>query len=772
MVSKTIVGSAYRGFESLPLRQVCPRKMPDARPFRRLAWVLCLLLAGSLLHAQVPEVDRLYEPVPRPPGVRYQVLTSPHFQIIFQRGAEAEAREAAALLEQELPRAEALTGHPKRMQMPVVLNAYNDRSNGFVSPLPFRQEIETAGIQGNTLSARYTSWMQAVAPHELVHATQAHSDAGFGMGRLLRTLSPDLGRSLNMGLSPGLSEGAAVYFESSIQEGAGRLNFSLFQMQFRAAMASKRPWTLAQVLEMSAYTRPWNRHYIGGAHFFAHLARHDGGQFFRKAKALHYRLPLLGSGVELWYGTKKMPHKLGRAFRRQAKEAERQRQAELGPFTEARRVATGAARSHRRPQWLTDSTAVAHVSGYDIRTGFYEVDVFTGQMQPIAYESVTGTAHFSVARGESALLYSRYVRDRHVGSQWIADVFLLDIATGTSDRLTRNQRVFFPVQAAGRTWAIQNEGQFTRWVQVDAHGEVQSLVQPKQGTVVQVVPSPDGQGAAVLLRQNGRQGIYRAVWADSTVPTLEPWLVFNEASVYDVFWHDHALLFTADLGGTANVYAAKGGAVMQLTNVRYGALEPALSPDGATLVFVEYDHERYDLKAMPLDLSAGRPVSASALLAAVPAVPSVLPFTGGEIAPYRALRHLQPRAVLPFLGDSGDGTLWTGSLGMAPGVSVQGVDPLQRWAYSIGAYYQADRMWYAVGVGTHVGGVRADLEVFSEPTPATATEHAAAMAVGRQDRGVRVKLSLPIYVDSNVRSTDGEAVPSGYAGRKSSFCVT
>jgi len=200
------------------------------RLFALHAAILLGVVFGPLTTAiaQIPAPDRLYEPVPRPLGVRYEILETEHFQVIFQQEAEAEARQAAAILEQQLSSAQELTGHSRVMRMPVVLNAYNDRSNGFVMTLPFRQEIETAGIAGHRLSARYLSWMQAVMPHELIHATHAQSDAGFGVGRLLRLISPDLARSLNLGLPPGLSEGAAVYYESTIQEGAGRLNYSLF----------------------------------------------------------------------------------------------------------------------------------------------------------------------------------------------------------------------------------------------------------------------------------------------------------------------------------------------------------------------------------------------------------------------------------------------------------------------------------------------------------------------------------------------------------------
>ncbi len=176
----------------------------------------------------------------RPPGVRYHVFESSNFEVIFQEGAEADAREAAAILEAELPRTQALVGSRRALRMPIVINQFNDQSNGFVTPFPFKQEIESIGIKGSRLSARYSSWMWAVAPHELVHAVHAQVGTGFGLGAVMRWFAPDVTRSFNLWMPVGITEGAAVYHESRVQEGAGRLQFSLFQMQFRAAMMARR----------------------------------------------------------------------------------------------------------------------------------------------------------------------------------------------------------------------------------------------------------------------------------------------------------------------------------------------------------------------------------------------------------------------------------------------------------------------------------------------------------------------------------------------------
>ncbi|RMF52097.1 MAG: hypothetical protein D6746_17065, partial [Bacteroidetes bacterium] len=104
-------------------------------PCRRRWTVLFLLLAGSFYGLAERSVAQgfVYPVFYRPPEARYFVLDTPHFEIIYEAGAEAEARETAARLEANLPAAMALVGSRSRLRMPVVINRFNDRSNGYVT---------------------------------------------------------------------------------------------------------------------------------------------------------------------------------------------------------------------------------------------------------------------------------------------------------------------------------------------------------------------------------------------------------------------------------------------------------------------------------------------------------------------------------------------------------------------------------------------------------------------------------------------------------------
>ena len=446
------------------------------RSIKTTLLLLCLVVtfpvAWSPVDSAVGQVE--YPVTVRPRGVGYDVVNTPHFELIYQRGLDSLVADAAAILEASVQGNGDIVGDVNRFRMPVVINGYNDASNGFVSPLNFRQEIEAPPVRSSILSAGFDSWMGAVLPHELVHATQAQVRARPGFGWLLSLVSPDLNRVLNFTIPTGMSEGAAVFRESHIWPDAGRLNHSLFQMRYRAAMA-ERPWRLAQMLEQPAYTHPTDRFYLGGSNLYVYLATRYGDDFFARSLRRYNRWPFFGYGYALWRATGDAPTRIGRAIRKDAQAKVLSDIAELGPLTEGRVVLERKGMDVRRPNWLDDSTIVAHVSGYRTTPGFYKISAKTGDRRAVAHESITEDYHAALSGRE--VLFSRYVLDLVAAGEVTANAYSLDTQTGSVTRLTQDGRVYAPVRTEGGVLAIQNHGQFGRLVWIDADGSTHTARQ-------------------------------------------------------------------------------------------------------------------------------------------------------------------------------------------------------------------------------------------------------------------------------------------------------
>ncbi len=741
--------------------------------------LLCASVFGTL-PARAQGVTQLsadlYQVTYRPPSAEYQTVPGPHFDLIVQKGEEDAARRIRRALRRSRAGTNRLIGPtPEPVDMPVVVDGFSDRSNGFVTPFPFKQEIEAPSIRDDALVARSSSWPALVGPHELVHATHAEIDAGLGIGSVLRAFAPDAARASNLTAPRGLVEGIAVYRESHLEEGAGRLNAPLFTMKMRAAMLSDDPWSLTQMMEPPRYTQPFNRFYIGGAHAFDAWAEQGdttSTAFFREATALHNRFPFLGFGVGLWTGLGQWPGALDEELRTTLRNRYQRDLDRRTPFTDTRTIAAQTGRNYRRPYWLGEDTVIAYLHGYDVRRGFYRIDAETGSRTLIRVQSMTEDYTYSLGRDTSALYASRYVPDPWVPTQDIAEVVRVDLETGTATRLTEQGRAFAPVEApTGAIWALQNDGSFSQWATLKGN-RLERLTEFERTRFKQIAPSPDGHRVAILLNVDGTQRLYRIDHRRREAVRLRPWLGLKDAIMYDVSWGPEGryLLFSADLGGIANVYAfdTRTKDVLRLTNVPFGALEPALSPDRTTVAFVEYQHERHELVRIPFRPDAAPTVDPSRVI--VDGEPPQPParraksepadtVTFDDSRPYEAWRHLAPRMVYPTLNydldeaDRPDAPRFE-ELGVGVGMGVAGNDPLGRWQYRGNAFWRDGRLWGSATVRSGRWLLRPSLTVFDTPETVATTiptdQGPRSARLGFEERGVSVGTRLPLRLQSNV----------------------
>jgi hypothetical protein len=693
----------------------------------------------------------------RPRNTQYKVLKTKHFDVLFDAQSKEAAQEAAAILESTLADTRTVIGNKEKFHLTVILNSYNDLSNGFVTMFPFRSEIEIPAIRGKKLNMTNDSWLEVVLPHELTHAVDIESYSRKWLTPL--KIFSEFGHIIEAIKPSGLLEGIATYRESLMHDStSGRLHYPYFNMQFQAPISAGKAWSYSQAVTPPVYGRTRGRHYVGGSHFMQFIHEKYGSDAFAKFNAQYNRLPFLGISLAFKHSLGKSARKLSKEFKATSIAEEKARIEALGTLTKPQFISNKRGLEHNRPIWLDNHTIISQITAYNRLAGFYQTDISSRKSTFLAPYGSTEDDAFSLDKAQNRLLFAAYKTSKYNDNQDFADAFSLDLQTHHVTQLTHEKRVFTPVSvpntpntqgqnAEATIWATQNRSQFSDLVKINADGTTETAFSLPRGRILEVAPKNGTNQAAILINESGHQTISLVdLSADLNSPkSVKPDLGFDKATIFDLSWHPDGahLLFTADLNGVANVYAynTKTDALYQVTNVPFGAFEASASPDGKQIAFIYYDEERQNLALLPFDPAQFKHVDAKLIhfadqirwqqQAASTLYP---PIKEAEEKPYNALSTLAPRVILPNIWRSDD-------LGNGYGLRLYGADITTRFGYEGSIMMQASRLWGEASIQTGRFPSKPKVSIFDRPYTSDTNQYT-------EERGIELSASLPVYLES------------------------
>ncbi|HET8865299.1 MAG TPA: hypothetical protein VFM80_06335 [Gracilimonas sp.] len=695
----------------------------------------------------------------RPMNLDWQEIKTEHFRIIFPNGEDSLAYRSAAILESHYAKTSKLTGG-KLNNFPVILNNYNDLSNGFVTSLNFRSEIDLSPLKGKGMNPQSGDWLETVLPHELVHATHFNIQIPFNEKKVsipnfISLFSPDLARTFH-GFPPvGLHEGLAVYYETeSVAPMGGRGNYTFSNNRFNSNFGSNNRWNMGQTLIPSDYSRPFNRHYISGYSFVDWLHRNYGDDISKEAIRFHYHNFFLGYGYALRKKTGDWPGQLYDLYESDLEEEEQKRLSQIEVnTTEKSRIVDIPYRGEEvhAPKWIDDKNLLFYGSFYNGRLGFYRYNINTEEIKIVKETFSIGDYNFEIHDG-SYLYFSNYNRHPLYSGVYNADIQRLNLNSGKSESLTDNKRAYAPTTNGDRTFGIQTGGSGEKIVEILDDGEIKVIKQFRNAAPVSLKFNPnDPDQIAVIVNRRGVQ----ALWITSVNSLSEeldglPDLAFKDASIYDPVWHptDNKLMFTMDAYPAMNVYEydLDTKEIIQITSSLYNAFEASYSPDGQQIAYILQVENERKLALLHRDDFLNRSYSSARLLSGRDLKEELSrPLLGNEIidsiktiekTSYRGgLSWLKPRTIFPVYEKKAN-TPQTG-------VMISSIDPLSSQAYSLELTGIQNRLWYDLTYtnkkfypGFEISAY-SDPEFFAVEDPNTEE----TFSLMRQDRGF--SFSLP-----------------------------
>ncbi len=748
--------------------------------FNRSCRILIIFLI-SLLSAETAVTQPAYDNIYRPSLPSWHQLSTPHFRIIYPEGEESAAIKSARILEDQYPVVQTLVGG-SLSNMPVVLNAANDRSNGFVTTLNFRIEVEIPRILGKSMNPRDGNWLHTVMPHELVHALHLNVIPPFGVSAIIHPFSPDVARTMHMSAPLGMIEGIAVFHDTHLHYGvSGRGNHSYFTRQYKSVFQSSDRWTPSQNLREPIYSFPFDRQYIGGFTFINWLHYEYGMDTTSKTIRFVSRWPFLGYATALWYHTGERPSILFNEFEKAQTEIFRNgendhSEAYSSPLADdIKRV--------RRPFWISGETVLFHATSYHKRPGIYSFDTQSNDLQQLFETHSTQDYLFTLHPDELRFLYARYHRHTYKhnysrmrvhevvlseGHTYSPDKFDLSQMHPKSHQIGSADRIHAPVYGPDNDiWALRTHHENNMIVRL-MDQITDTLLIPDNGHFAELTFHPIYSDSLVLLaNRDGLQGLWFLHKNElNKYNTSSPDIAFDQASVYDPDWHPDGdrLLFTSDLNGTMNLYEyhLTEHQLLQLSDHKWGLMEGRYSPDGRRIAAVQLRDNRFELVILNVDdlpnivhnevytipvinWNAYSYSGPSEPFAATDETVDTLPDTWSSEKYRTGMRWVRPRALFPFWKNESN------LIGNRYGLLLSSGDVLRRNSYNVEVSTSNNRIWYDMSY--RFTGFYPGFRIIGYHRPAETTTGFW------QRQGGGLEIPVPLLFDRNTRTSSLTIIP-------------
>ncbi len=530
------------------------------------------------------------------PKLKWNTLSTPHFNIHYHDGEEEVAHRMTVIAEQVYAEQSPKFKWKPWGRTEVVVTDTTDVSNAFTTTLPYNYILLfIATPQGDSTLNYYDNWLHDLFLHEFTHTL--HLDMYGGVVKPFRWI---LGRIVTPnGLTPGwVREGIATQQESL--DGKGRVNNSFSDMMLRTDILNNQFLALDQMAGLQFDWPGSNASYIYGGKFWAYLADtygQDKVEEFSHRYSNSMWLFSLNNKARKTFGGKKNFYKLHEEWKQTLVQKYGQQKAEVEAkgvtsMGEVRHMDGALSSPTLSPdgQWIVYSQTDVH-NQPEIRR--VRVD---GSGDERLYKGRGGT-QYSWSPDGKKVAFSAMSSYKHYYKYF--ELFELDLETKKAQQITAGQRAFHPDYSPdGKNLLfVQNKVDSTRLALLDLKDKKIKLLGNDEQGVQYSNPrfSPDGKSIAVSVWKNGNRDIYlydldgnvlKQITQDTAID-LNP--VFNKDGT--------ELFFSSDRTGITNIYRYNfaSGQTEQVSNVLTGVFQPQFTGD--KMIVQNYFGRGYDIKA-------------------------------------------------------------------------------------------------------------------------------------------------------------------------------
>lgn len=544
-----------------------------------------------------------------PPSVRWHVVKTPHFRIIYPRSLGDEAQRLANTFEHIYePETTGLGAHPRRMA--VVMQELSVKSNGFVAMSPPRTELYGMPPQDYNFNGT-VDWYTFLASHEYRHIVQ-YEQATVGSARAVRTLlGPGTFGSLALMAMPyWLWEGDAVSIETSFTR-SGRGDIPNFGLVFRTQAIQGNHFSYDKQY-LGSYKDFLPDYYVLGYHMVSYL-RHkvDKPEVWGRVIKRTMRFPFFPTAFssalhkESGYRVKdlydEMRENLGSMWSAQTDTLR------ITSYETVNKRSSRDYTNYEFPAILGDGRIIALKRGIDDYATYV---TFENGVESKLFVPGFLNQGGRLSSSKTKLVWNEFTIDPRWRGRSYSVIMVYDVTTRKVKKITSRSRY------AGA--AISPNGEFVATIETDIQNKTSlKILNSVTGQQVDSWPASNktffsmpswADDKTVILLKTAEEG--RSVISyDRTGNEMKELIPPGKENIGHPLQYRNYLLFNSAGGGLDNIHAVDlaTGNRFRVTNSRFGAYNAIVTDDGSEILYNEQTALGMDIVRIPFNPSQWMP---------------------------------------------------------------------------------------------------------------------------------------------------------------------
>ncbi len=548
-----------------------------------------------------------------PASIKWSQINTPSFKIIFPKGLDDQAQRMANTLEHISAPVSKSLGNKKPKKLPIVLQNQNSISNGFVALGPRRSEFQTTPPQNYNFIGT-NKWMDLLAVHEYRHVVQ-FSQSRTGWNKLFHFL---FGQNTQAGMAftaapPWFWEGDATVTETVLTP-SGRGRIPDFDRIFRTNLLEGKRFNYNKQ-HLRSFKDFVPNHYVLGYHMVTHVRRRTRNtEIMDEVSSDAWSWPFVpftfsnalkrNTGQYLVPTYNSMMDELKSVWEKQLDDM---------PITEFERINSRESdvfTDYSFPQVLEDGSVIA------LKSGIADIEEFVkfNSDGSHARKFVPGVMNDGamLSSTQFKVVWNEFEFDPRWRTKTYSVIKWYDFSTGEKRTITKKSRyASAAISPDGYQIAtiLTTTNSMNHVVLLDAYNgaEKKRFDNPENAQYGMPRWSQDGKSLVLLkTTEEGKSVVQIAVESGDETVLIRA----AHENIGHPLLYDNILFYNSPYNGIDNIYARdlKTGITYQVTSSKYGAYNPAISPDGDWIYYNDHTVNGLDVVRVPFEPSVWMPI--------------------------------------------------------------------------------------------------------------------------------------------------------------------